>query len=155
MSTRDPKDMIPELYEKYLLWNSKMTAAGLHCCLTRVACTYKEQVALYAQGRDSLYNVNHYRWLAGLPMIRESENRKVTWTLKSRHIVNLDDQDGANDKARAFDFAITHDKKAVWDIKADTNRSAEPDYDEAGNLWESCGGIWGGRWKNPDRPHCQ
>ncbi len=57
--------------------------------------------------------------------------------------------------ARAFDFAITRDGKPIWDIKVDTNQSAGPDYDEAGHLWEACGGVWGGRWKHPDRPHCQ
>jgi hypothetical protein len=132
-----------------------MYDAGLRYCLTRVACSYKEQVALYSQGRDSLYIVNHYRWLVGLPPIHDPENRIITWTLKSLHIVDIEDQDPDNDKARAFDFAITRDGKPIWDIKVDTNQSAGPDYDEAGHLWEACGGVWGGRWKNPDRPHCQ
>ena len=147
--------MSPELYAKYVLWDEKMKAAGLQYCLTRVACTYKEQVALYAQGRDSLYNVNHYRWLAGLPPIGTPENKKITWTLKSLHIIDLDDQEEENDKARAFDFAIIAGGKPTWDIKADTNQSGGPDYAEAGHLWESVGGVWGGRWKNPDQPHCQ
>ena len=40
-------------------------------------------------------------------------------------------------------------------LGVDTNQSAGPDYDEAGHLCEGVGGVWGGRWKNPDRPHCQ
>lgn len=163
MSTRNPGDMCDELYDKWVEWVRAMrNGLRLDYVLTRVACTYQEQVALYAQGRESLRNVNAYRKLAGLPPIQEFENKKVTWTLKSRHIINLEDQDTTNNKARAFDFAILapsdtaeNERSPTWDIKVDTNKSNTPDYYEAGRLWESLGGEWGGRWKNPDRPHCQ
>ncbi len=115
MSTRNPKDMAPRLYDRYLVWDRRMQEAGLRYCLTRVACSYKEQVALYSQGRDSLYIVNHYRWLVGLPPIHDPENRIITWTLKSLHIVDIEDHDPDNDKARAFDFAVTRDGKPIWD----------------------------------------
>lgn len=79
----------------------------------------------------------------------------VTWTLKSLHIINLEDQYTINDKSNAFDFAIMKGQKPTWDIKADVNLNNLPDYREAGNLATQLGLLWGGNFKSPDFCHVQ
>jgi hypothetical protein len=158
MASRRIEDCVPELQEKYHAFAAAMQAAGLDFVLTCTARSYKEQVALYAQGRESLSRVNMYRIVAGLPVIGKEENdHKVTWTLRSKHVVNLDDNDGQNDLARAFDIALVKHTggKPVphWRLKEDVNGNAVPDYDEAGRIGEAVGLRWGGRFPSPDRPH--
>jgi hypothetical protein len=60
--------------DKYIVFEGKRTTAV--------------QEAYYAQGRESLEQVNQKRKDAGLYLFtRESENAKpITWTLKSKHI---------------------------------------------------------------------
>lgn len=158
MASRSIEDLVLELQERYSAFAAAMQAAGLEFIVTCTARSYKEQFALYAQGREALSSVNMYRIGAGLPIIGKTENRnKVTWTLRSKHVVNLDDNDERNDRARAFDIALVKYVGAKgaphWRLKEDVNGNAIPDYDEAGRIGESVGLIWGGRFKNPDRPH--
>ena len=40
-------------------------------------------------------------------------------------------------------------------MKVSVNGDKIPNYMEAGELGESVGLIWGGRWKNADMPHLQ
>lgn len=123
MSSRKIADLTPELQEKYREFAARMAQAGLDFIVT---CTYRtqaEQDILYAQGRTT----------PGL---------KVTWTKHSKH-----------NERRAFDIVIMRNGKPVWDIAADTNCDGRPDYDQAGQIGESCGLKWGGRFKNADRPH--
>jgi hypothetical protein len=48
------------------------------------------QEAYYAQGRESLEDVNKKRAAAGLYLLRsEKDNYPITWTLKSKHIDGL------------------------------------------------------------------
>ena len=51
MASRRIEDCVPELQEKYHAFAAAMQAAGLDFVLTCTARSYKEQVALYAQGR--------------------------------------------------------------------------------------------------------
>ena len=150
--TRNPKDLTPELYARYLLWDKAVKQAGLNYILTCVARSEAEQHALYAQGLCSLSQVNVLREGVGLPKITSKENHRVTWTMQSRHIVN-----SANTKSRAFDFALLRpgSSEVEWSLRVDTNDKGGPDYLEAGQLWEEVGGEWGGRWIHSDPPHCQ
>jgi peptidoglycan L-alanyl-D-glutamate endopeptidase CwlK len=135
-------------------FDTVMRAAGITYLVTCTARTYQEQVALYAQGRQPLEEVNKMRSHAGLPPILAIENKKkVTWTLASKHIVNWEDADASNDKSRAFDIVIVKDGKPTWDIKADVNRNNTPDFKEAGVLGEAVGLVWGGRFSTPDYCH--
>lgn len=121
-----------------------------------VTCTSRdilEQMALYVQGRLPVTEVNNFRMAAGLPLINESENKKVTWTLASKHVTNALDKDLNNDFSKAFDIAICKDGKPIWDIKVNVNENEILDYDEAGEIGESVGLKWGGRFSSPDRPH--
>ena len=151
--------MSPDLLAKYTLFKEKMDAASIPFILTSVARTVKEQAALYSQGRDPISTVNKMRKAAGLPSIKDSENNKVTWTLMSKHIIDLDDGIETNNWSRAFDIAIVDNKVPVWNLKVDINRDNMPDYIQAGPIGESVGLIWGGRFKNakgvsnPDFPH--
>lgn len=154
MASRNPEDLTPALQAKYRLFDERMKAAGIPYRLTCTARTVKEQIALYAQGREALSKTNWLRKLAGLLPIKLFENRKkVTWTLASKHIVDLDDGNPNNDKARAFDIAIEKDRRPSWDLKADVNTNDIPDYEEAGRIGESVGLRWGGRFRKPDYVH--
>ena len=157
MASRKIEDLISGLQAKYRLFEAKMKEVGIPFIVTCTARTVKEQVALYAQGRESLEHVNILRKQAGLGPIRMQENvRKVTWTLNSKHIIDLDDGNPDNDKSRAFDIVILNDQfQPTWDIKANVNKNEIPDYKEAGKVGESIGLTWGGRWKKPDYPHFQ
>jgi len=88
-----------------------------------------------------------------LPIKLFENRKKVTWTLASKHIVDLDDGNPGNDKARAFDIAIEKNQQPSWDLKADVNENDIPDYEEAGRIGESVGLKWGGRFRKPDYVH--
>lgn len=163
MSSRSVEDLTPWLKEKCLALIEKSASIGIKIALTCTARYYKEQVALYAQGRQSLDEVNALRKIAGLPPISLSENKYcVTWTMLSKHIVNLEDNDSTNNKARAFDFVVIDEKgKASWDLKVNVNKNNIPDYVEVGMLAESLGMKAGMRFKDklgrnrPDYPHIE
>lgn len=127
MSSRNPKDLVPALYELYLEFDEEMKAAGVDYMLTCTRRSQEEQNALYEQGRTT-------------------PGKIVTWTRRSRHITG-----------EAFDIAIKKDGKPTWDLKANVNKNEIPDYAEAGAIGERCGIEWGGSWtsKKKDYPHFQ
>lgn len=129
--SRKIEDLVPAMQEKARVFAGRMAEIGIPFMFTRTRCTKDEQTGLYAQGRTK----------PGLI---------VTWTLKSRHI------DG-----EAFDIAILNDGKPDWRDKVSVNENDVPDYLEAGQIGESIGLEWGGRFKNnkgkprPDAAHFQ
>lgn len=155
MASRKIEDLTLSMQKKFALFKAKMDAAKITFIVTCTARTVKEQQALYAQGRQTLDEINVLRAMAGLSPISALEAKnKVTSTLQSKHLVDLDDGVLENDKSRAFDIAIVKDKKATWDLKVNVNENETPDYFEAGKIGESVGLIWGGSWKNfKDYPH--
>jgi hypothetical protein len=90
--------------------------------VTFVDRTMAEQTALYAQGRKTLQEVNTLRKYAGMGQISNKENgRKVTWTLASRHIVDLHDDDPVNDLSRAVDLGLFwHGKYVTGETATET-----------------------------------
>ena len=157
MPSRDPNKMDPELRTRYEEWLAACHLVGLDPFLTCTSRTYQEQVATYAQGREPVETVHALRALAGMRPISDKEaKRVVSWTMASKHIVNLSDSDQSNDLCRAFDFALWHPgRKASWDTKADVNGNNVADYEECGRIAESMGLVWGGRWKKPDYAHIE
>ncbi len=156
MPSRKIEDCVPDLQNLIYAFTARMAKADLPFIITCTARTVREQIALYAQGREKLEQTNYLRKLAGLPAVSFQENtRKVTWTLQSAHLIDLDDNVRGNDKSRAFDIVINRNGKPCWDVKVDVNEDGIPDYEEAGKIAESVGLVWGGRWKTPDRPHFQ
>lgn len=131
---------------------------GLSIFLIDVDRDWKVQRAFYAQGRDDLKTVNYLRSAANLPSINAMQNKKkITWTLNSKHIVNLEDDIAYNDYARAIDIGLkAEDGRYVGDAQADLNDDNIPDYTQIGLLGEQIGGTrirWGGRFKGKDMPH--
>lgn len=154
MASRNPEDLTPVLQQKFRLFEEQMKAAGIPFLLTCTARTVKEQIALYAQGREKLDEVNRLRKLADmLPLSWLDNQKKVTWTLASKHIIDLDDGIPENDLARAFDIAIVKDGRPCWDLKVNVNANEVPDYQEAGRIGEALGLRWGGRFRKPDFVH--
>lgn len=118
---------------------------------------YNVQVAYFAQGRDTLEAVNKLRKRAGLSPINAATNKKkITWTMNSKHIINLENNIDSDDLSKAVDFGIK-DKMGKYDgsSKADTNKDNKPDYKQLGIIGKMIdpGMIWGGDWKTPDMPH--
>lgn len=130
---------------------------GIRVIVTDVSRLYEVQVALYAQGRETLEHVNKLRMRAKLYPITHKENKnKVTWTLASRHIINLSNDDPTDDKSHAIDFGIL-DKNGKYqgDVKADVNNDNKSDYIQLGQLAKKINPeiIWGGNWTKKDYPH--
>mgnify|MGYP003395680363 CR=1 FL=1 len=123
MPSRKIGDLVPEMQEKALAFAGTMAEAGVPFIFTCTRRTLAEQEELYARGRTK-------------------PGRKVTWTLKSKHLDGL-----------AFDIVICKDGIPDWDVKADVDEDGIPDYTEAGQIGEACGLVWGGRWETPDFPH--
>ena len=129
---------------------------GLDIFIVDVDRDWKMQAAYYAQGRESLEQANLYRKNAGLPTITAEQNRhKITWTLKSKHIVNLDDALAVNNLSRAIDVGLK-DKNGRYhgESQADLNGDHKRDYQQIGLLGEKIGAgkiKWGGRFG--DEPH--
>lgn len=130
MASRLISDLTPSMQRKYRLFEAKMRAIGLDYIVTCTKRSVEEQVALYAQGRTT-------------------PGKVVTWTLFSRHIPREEDR-GTPDfgKSHAFDIVLTHDSRPVWDVKCDVNADDIPDYKQAGQIGESVGLRWGGRFKD-------
>lgn len=154
MASRSLDDLIPELKEKAIRHQEYCRAAGIEIIFTCTARGVKEQIALYAQGRQGLDEVNELRRIAGLrPITREVNKRFVTWTLNSKHLIDLEDVDLYNNKARAYDIAIVKNGKAIWDIKADVNENEIADYEEVARIGESLGLKAGARFTSRDLVH--
>jgi len=130
--------------------------AGHTVIITSVDRDYKEQYALWCQGREPLEVTNRFRKIAGLPPINQARNsKKVTWTLRSKHIINLDDERQDNDLSEAFDFCIIYKGEAIWEVKADVDNDKISDYRECALIGESLGLKSGMRFKNPDIVHLE
>ena len=155
MASRSLDDLVPELKEKAIRHQELCKDAGIEIIFTCTARLVKEQIALYAQGRQALDEVNELRRIAGLrPITEEANQRPVTWTLNSKHLIDLEDVNLYNDKARAYDIAIVRDGgKVIWDLKTDVNENEVGDYEEAARLGESLGLTAGARFKSPDWVH--
>lgn len=126
MPSRSIEDLAPEMQTLSAEFAVAMHDRGIPFLITSTYRSQAEQDKLYAQGRTT----------AG---------KKVTWTKHSRH-----------SRRTAFDIVIVgKDGRARWDVKADINEDQIPDYVQAGEIGESLGLEWGGRWSTPDYPHFQ
>lgn len=154
--SRDLNLLHPQLQDLVPIFIQKCKEVGHDVIITCTGRDFKEQVALYAQGRQPLNEVNRLRKIVGWVGLTEEQNKKrVTWTLASRHIINLDDTNKKNDKATAFDFAVIKNGKAIWDVKADIDTDGVADYLECAKVAQSLGLESGAFWKKADYPHVQ
>lgn len=162
--SRDLNNAVPllKIFGEELIKRSK-AELNLSIIITSVDRTYLEQVALVLQGRLKLHSVNIARVTAGLSALKsETENKTVSWTLDSKHVINPFDKIIDNDKSRAFDFGILDmNGKYMGDLKADVNKDNLPDYEQVCNLAEKQAEemdlpiVLGRDFKTPDYPHIQ
>jgi len=141
---------IPELINQ--VWG----VLGIKIFVIDIDRDYKVQVAYYAQGRQPVDEVNILRRHVGLPPITSVQNKKkITWTMASKHICNLDDSDPNNDLSRAVDIGVMDDNKRYrGEGDADVNKDGAHDYEQIGKIGERIGQgriKWGGRFG--DEPH--
>lgn len=146
MASRAIEDLRPETQEKIRAFEAALDASGLS--QFKRSCTYRsqaEQNALWKRGRAPLQSVNEAYESVGLPPITAEENKHaVTWRTVSKH----------TDRT-AVDYYELIDGKASYDLKVDANKDHIFDWEQFGQIAESCGLEWGGRWKKPDYPHVQ
>jgi hypothetical protein len=103
--------------------------------------TVAVQEAYYAQGRESLEDVNKKRAAAGLYLLRsDRDNYVITWTLKSKHIDGL-----AMDVLPADGMG-----NPTWDL-AHYRKTFETIRDCGKKAGLTCGADW----SPPDYPHYQ
>lgn len=96
--------MVPELKAKYSLWADELKKRGIGHRIIQVKRTIEIQKAYYAQGRQSLAEVNLLRKKAGLYVLTsDKENIVCTWTMASKHL-----------ESKAFDFVITTSGRDDW-----------------------------------------
>jgi hypothetical protein len=128
---------------------------GITILITQTSRLAKEQLAYWMRGRKPYAEVvNYYKSASLIPPTKEENKVKITWTLNSKHIVDLDDNNPNNDLAKAFDFVVLDKNgKAVWKDKADINADNLPDYRQVGEIAERLGVKWGGRFGDP--PHVE
>ena len=95
------------------------------------------QMAYFVRGRMNVEYVKKFYAAAGLYEIGEVEARTIcTNTLHSNHM-----------SGRAADFVPVKDGKLWWNAPKEV-------WETMGEVGESCGLKWGGRWKDlPDSPH--
>jgi peptidoglycan L-alanyl-D-glutamate endopeptidase CwlK len=101
--------------------------AGFYVSITQALRTIAEQDALFAQGRTKPGPI-------------------VTYARGGHSYHNY---------GLAFDFAVLQDGKETWNAKVDVNGDQKADYVQLGELGESLGLEWGGRWTRQDLPHLQ
>lgn len=144
-------DLDSKIREYLVEFNNQAYAKGIPFIVTCTGRTLAMQVALYAQGRKTLEEVNSLRKQAGLYLLSISENKyKVTWTLDSKHIIRPD-----RPKALAFDIAVLKNGVATWDLKVDVDKDGQRDYLELAYISKAIGLTPGAFWSNPDFPHHQ
>ncbi len=127
--------MVPVVREKLLQLIAAAKEKGVFFIVDFTLRTEAEQLALFAQGRKPVDETNRLRKLAGLAPITEDQNKHcVTWEPISMHEFGC-----------AFDVAITIDGHITW--------SNPPLYEKLGELGESLGLRWGGRFAVRDWGH--
>ena len=129
----------PDLIAQFI---QNCAAAGLTVQVYFVDRTLAQQTALYAQGRQSLDDVNALRVTAGMtPSLTDSQNKEVTWTMNSKHVV------GSDGKSRAFDFLILKNGAADWtDLDL---------YKQCATIGESLGLVSGFSFPHIDADHLE
>jgi hypothetical protein len=115
---------------------------NLNIFLVDVDRDWKVQRAYYAQGRDRWAVVNSLREAASLPPITYSQNsKKITWTMKSKHITNLENEEQIDDRSRAIDIGLKDtDGRYVGNPSADINKDNEKDYEQIAKIAKRIGG---------------
>ena len=142
--SRRIEDLLPRVAAAAARAMSDLKARGVPAVVTSTLRTEAEQVALYAQGRESLASVNAKRSAAGMPLIRLEENRyTVTNADGVKHKSN-------HQGGRALDVVPEQGGRPVWPTASD------PRWKQIAGVFKKYGFEWGGDWKDfQDLPHYQ
>lgn len=141
---RDMDRLHPLVREKADEFKADCKLMGIPIMVVETIRSHEVQVAYYAQGRETLDNVNAKRRLAGLPVIKMHQNRIITNAIESIHEYGC-----------ALDFALLINGRPSWDDKADINDNQRDDYNEIGQIAKSHGFKWGGDFSFRDLAHIQ
>jgi peptidoglycan L-alanyl-D-glutamate endopeptidase CwlK len=131
--SRDKNLLYPPFAGQLRDLESRLAAARLPFYLYMGLRTFECQDELYAQGR----------------------------TMPGQIVTNARGGDSLHNYGLAADYVLDGqpDKPGIqwsWDTKADFNADGRSDWMQMGEIAESCGLEWGGRWKRfPDLPHVQ
>lgn len=139
--------MHPELFKKYQEFLQAANSQNIFFKVVQVMRLQEYQDILYKQGRTKLDVLNQYRKEMGLYQLSPKENKIVTWTHSSKHILKTFPEYDNKQYSEAFDIAVLKNNKIDY-------TDLTP-YKILGNIAESCGLTWGGKWKTPDYPHYQ
>jgi peptidoglycan LD-endopeptidase CwlK len=147
---RDRNKLLPQVKVKLEELEALAEQANIHFIVTQTLRSNEEQIAYYAQGRQSLEEVNELRKIAKLPPIADDENRHVITRAKTVW-------DSYHAYGRAFDVAvISSEGKINWSESIDWDSDGISDWIELGKLGESIGLEWGGNFSSlRDLPHFQ
>lgn len=90
----------------------------------------------------------------GIPVIVFTFGRSAEDQLKEFAMGRSRTPDGLHPKWLAIDLALWEDVDRNGIVYKDEIRwKADPRYTTLGQYWESLGGVWGGRWKDPFDPY--
>ena len=138
MPSRSLKDLATELREIAEEFKQQGLEAGIEIL---IYCTYRsnaEQDVEYAKGRTVSSGINVSK---KLPL-----GSVVTHAKGGQSMHNCTDLQG-NPSSKAFDCVPMKNNICQWkDLES---------YDIMGEIGEGLGLVWGGRWKQKDRPHFQ
>lgn len=142
-------DLKPVMQKVFVEHQRRCLLIGIYIFLVYTLRTKAEQIALYAQGRASLSEVNQLRAVAGMAPITLAQNKGiVTKTMLSRHFGT--EPDGL---AEAYDVAIKNPDGSVFDPKLDSNHNKLVDWDEVARIGRELGLTCGRDWKWKDSGH--
>jgi peptidoglycan LD-endopeptidase CwlK len=131
--SRDKSLLYPPFARQLAEFEARLAAAKLPFFLFMALRTFEDQDELYAQGR----------------------------TKPGTIVTNARGGDSLHNYGLAADFVLDGqvEKPGIqwsWETRADFNADHRNDWMEMGEIVESCGLEWGGRWKRlPDLPHVQ
>lgn len=141
-TARDPELLREPFKTMVRVLINELRKANINIAITYTIRTRREQEALYAKGRLPFEEVNKLLKEAGLPIMKDpKENTQVTVTKDSPHL-----------------FGVAIDVVPIVNGKADFNNAVL--FNRIGQIAESLGLEWGGRWKdlyppNGDMPHIE
>ena len=121
---------------------AELDAGGVPYAVTFTLRTQAEQIALFAQGRETLEMVNAKRYKAQMPPITEADN---AYTVTQCDGIN---NYSPHQQGRAIDVVPSENGSPVWPDHAD------PRWQQISAPFKEWGFKWGGDWTDfPDFPH--
>ncbi len=131
--SRKIDDLSKPMVAKAIQLLGMLQERGIQHTIVETRRSEETQRAYYAQGRESLERVNQLRQVAGLWAISQPDNRIITRTMQSRHLIG-----------EAIDIVpLDAQGKAWWNAPKEV-------WESIGECSEACGLEWGGRWEATD-----